>query len=292
MTHKILAAGSVALMGAGSLLGASAAQAYTEADCGAQPDSALTSLVGDDICQVTYYIPGEFTWDVPSGVDQIAAIVIGGGAGSSAGVVGYGGGAGEVEFYNNVVLQGEDSVSVTVGSGGDSAVGGWGDDGEDSVLSDAGNTVVASGGHGDGTSGSGYSSTTAAGRADTYGGGAKNGATDQGPGEGFLTSETGFAPASDLFPENVDSMVLGQGGSGVSVPTEGGYGWGGSSNGTSDLEDGYDGAVIFRWFIPEAASTPLASTGVDAAPMGIAAAGMLVAGGVGLAIARRARRSK
>ena len=292
MTHKILAASSVALMGAGSLLGATAAQAYTSADCGTQPIEAVTEIVDGNICQVTFNIPDDYLWYTPEGVDHISAIIIGGGAAASTLGYGYGGGAGEVYFSDNVYPVDEGFVALQVGAGG-TAVGGGDQDGEDSILEDSANFIVASGGLANGTSGSGYTAGTYSDGWTTFGGGAKNGGTSTEPGEGFLTSETGFDPASDLFPANVDNLILGRGGSGLELPDQGGYGWGGSADGGGDIEDGYDGAVIFRWFVPESASnTPLASTGVDAAPMGFAAAAMLVAGGVGLAIARRARRTK
>ena len=97
MTNKILAAGSVALVGAGSLLGATAAQAYTEADCGTEPTGAFLSLINDDICSLTFNSTSDTDWTIPAGIDRLAAVLVGGGGGSVSFVGGgYAGGGGEV----------------------------------------------------------------------------------------------------------------------------------------------------------------------------------------------------
>ena len=282
MTHKFLAAGSVALMGAGSLLGASAAHAATEADCGEH--NALVTLMDGNICDVRIFSNGDYEFTAPAGVTAVEAIIVGAGDSatsyfnvSNSYFEGYAGDAGEVVFIDDV--DPDVTHEITIGIGASHGRSEFDSEWIDTATYSAPTDTVLDGVHvaaaGDGEGGDG-----AKGAPFTY--------------SGFLSSDPDLVGADNpLWPVVDDETPLGEGGRyyelesdmyGVTLGT--GASW--SDDSALGLqEDGGDGAAIFRFYAPG-----LASTGVDAAPMGIAAAGMLVAGGIGLAIARRARRSK
>ena len=137
MTNKILAAGSVALMGAGALIGAAPAHAsITDADCGPIPTDAFLEVVDGEICNLTFDSQSATNWAFPTNVDRIAAVIIGGGAGIVlADSTGYAGGGGEVLYVNDVDTA--DIASMIIGGGGASSFSyGGAADGEDTVLGD------------------------------------------------------------------------------------------------------------------------------------------------------------
>ena len=289
MTNKILAAGSVALMGAGSLLGTTAAGAATVADCGTF-DGAEVTLMDGDICDVVWTTPGTYSFKAPTGVTNLQGIFVGAGAGGlgyndGSITVGYGGDAGEVAFFDDIETSPE--WTVHIGDGGEGA------------YSTAYNTVTGNYGEA-----SDFSLDVPPSDFEYPGAQGYIGPDDDGPYVG-LGANTGNPDRNTGFVSSDPDLVGANNALWPVIPGEqefavGGIGQSGNSDFFTDLtpgsggnasqlegQTGADGMIIVRYYAPK-----LASTGVDAAPMGIAAAGMLVAGGVGLAIARRARRSK
>jgi hypothetical protein len=281
MSEKLLAAGSATLIAAGSLLGATPAQAATAADCGTHPGATVELLAGN-VCSVTFDSEGDYDFTAPAGVTKLEALVIAAGSGAEwcqADTMGYAGGAGEVLYVSNLVESA--AQSVVVGT----------DDGADSEL----NSTVARGADGDdsgsGNLGLGFDVQTF-GNYNVFGGGAKTPAGAVGnvgyAGEGFLSSDPDLVGVNNnLFPVIVGDLVLGQGGSGIEILEDSSYGSGGSTDGAVGEADGYGGAVIFRYMTPGT----LASTGVDATAIGIGA-GALLAGGVVLGAAAAVRRAR
>jgi len=289
MSEKLLAAGSVTLMAAGSLLGASAAQAATVADCGTHP-GATVSLINGTICEVLFDTVGEHSFDAPAGVTAFEAVLIGGGAGagkitvtedpdSLRQEVGYGG------WVNHFVY--EDfggAYDVYVGAGGSDELEHWTNSepvftgesgGEASFLGDesadgAANIEFAPDFLDDfydeflteWTLGSALSDTEIVG--------------DDNPLFPVIAGESRYSFNGFVFANSGDCPTLV-------------YGSGGNICGTT-YQDGASGAVFIRWALP----AKLASTGVDASAIGIGA-GALLAGGVALgavAAVRRARSKK
>ena len=304
MTNKFLAAGSVALMGAGALLGTStAAHAYTSDDClDNAPDGAIVELLDGDICSMTVNTPGAFEWAPARLVDfdfALSMILVAGGGGGSHDSYGYGGGGGEVYYLGNVWPDEGSPVSVYIGEGG--AVG---TRGEDSTFEDSANTIIVHGGEAGtqatGDSGSENSHAIGTNGETVFGGGACGPASDSAPGDGcFIADVTNTSPPTYLWPAPDGEIEMGRGGDGNSSGSlEPSYGWGGDASG-SFANPGSSGVAIFHWLLSdmtplEDSSTPLASTGVDANAIGMTA-GALALGGVALAVvaaARRVRRSK
>ena len=297
MNNKFLAAGSVALMGAGSLLGATPANAFTEADCGTVPADAFLELLGEDICSVTFDINSETAWEVPAGIDRLAAVLIGGGGCSmQMSNTGYGGGGGEVIYIDDV--DPADLADLTIGGPGNALPE---LDGGDTTLG----SYVAEGGirgedyDGAGTSGSGNAAAFTAGTStNLFGGGAKTAATSSAIGAGYVLSDPDLTNDDPFFSDAFDTIEMGKGGSPLALPNSVGYGEGGSADADDALSNaGETGAAIFRWSLTDVntdSETPLAATGVDANAIGMTA-GALGLGGVALAVvaaARRARRVK
>jgi hypothetical protein len=277
MSEKLLAAGSVTLMAAGSLLGATSAQAATAADCGTHPGATVT-LINGTICEVLYDTVGEHSFDAPASVTAFEAVVIGGGTGATKQTVtsvpsilvklfGYSGGMGHYEYEDvtgalDVVVGagGENEWSYTE-SGGETLYYDQGTDGEDSSL---GEDI------GSGASWREY----------------ENGCTWDGD---ALSEEWLVGTDNPLFPVIPGAKLMAA--SGDVYETSGElseltYGSGGSWGG-STYQDGQSGAVIIRYNLP----AKLASTGVDASAIGIGA-GALLAGGVALGAVAAVRRAR
>jgi hypothetical protein len=275
MSEKLMAAGSVTLMAAGSLLGASAAQAATVADCGTHP-GATVSLINGTICEVVYDTVGEHSFNPPAGITAFEAVLIGGGAGSAktlvteqpdylAQSVGYGG---WMEHYVYEDFGG--AYDVYVGAGGTyeeridtNAIPVYtgGESGEDSAL---GENIA--GGSNEGID-DGYS--------DNFGLGTTLSELVDDPNPLFpvIPGEPYLSVTGDIFANAGDCPTLV-------------YGSGGNICGTT-YQDGASGAVFIRWALP----AKLASTGVDASAIGIGA-GALLAGGVALGAVAAVRRAR
>jgi hypothetical protein len=275
MSEKLMAAGSVTLMAAGSLLGASAAQAATVADCGTHP-GATVSLINGTICEVVYDTVGEHSFNPPAGITAFEAVLIGGGAGSAktlvteqpdylAQSVGYGG---WMEHYVYEDFGG--AYDVYVGAGGTyeeridtNAIPVYtgGESGEDSALGE--NIAGGSNGRIDD-----YFS-------DNFGLGTTLSELVDDPNPLFpvIPGEPYLSVTGDIFANAGDCPTLV-------------YGSGGNICGTT-YQDGASGAVFIRWALP----AKLASTGVDASAIGIGA-GALLAGGVALGAVAAVRRAR
>ena len=229
MSNKILAAGSVALMGAGSFMGAAPANAFTVDDCGTVPDGAFVSLLDGDVCSLTFIASSDTDWAVPSGIERLAAVLVGGGGrGVNDTSCGYGGGGGEVVYVSDV--DPADVVDISVGIGGNPV-----DD------SDGGNTTfgsyTAAGGDGGSWPNGGYSGSDNAsegvnGDADAgvRGGGAKSAATTTTPGEGYAPDDADLTEGDEFFPAQDQMLPWGAGGDGGCggdiIPDFTGYGEG------------------------------------------------------------------
>jgi hypothetical protein len=288
MSEKLLAAGSVTLMAAGSLLGASAAQAATVADCGTHP-GATVSLINGTICEVVYDTVGAHSFNPPAGITAFEAVLIGGGAGagkitvtevpdSLRQEVGYGG------WVNHFVY--EDfggAYDVYVGAGGSDELEHWTN--SEPVFT-------------------GESSGEASYLGEESADGAEN--IEFAPDflddfyddfliewtRGSALSDTGIVGEDNpLFPViagesrySFNGLVFANvGDCPVAKPVPGS---GGNVCGTI-YEDGMSGAVFIRWALP----AKLASTGVDASAIGIGA-GALLAGGVALGAVAAVRRAR
>ena len=282
MSDKLLAAGSVTLMAAGSLLGATAAQAANVADCGTHPGASV-SLVNGTICQVVYDAVGEHSFTPPAGITAFEAILIGGGAGASKWTItefpdyleksaGYGGWpehyvyedvSGEYDLYvgdGGTFEERVDTNAVPVYTGGIDGEDTWLGDPLEEYASGAWFAVplVDSGMYGFGHALSDVAS-------------------------GDLGEENPLWPAADggILFATTGTVVDAAG-----CPSQS-YGSGGSVCGTT-YEDGASGAVIIRWRL---SATALSATGVDATAIGIGA-GALLAGGVALGAVAAVRRSR
>ena len=299
MNNKILAAGSVALMGASSLLGASAAQAYTDEDCGDLNGMSFGFLLeeGGDVCAAIALGPGDFTFQAPAGTTAVEMIFVGAGGGAAQQASdGYGGNGGEILFIEGIDPSA--TFEFTLGAGG-AAGGEVGNDGELSTLSIGQEEYEAHGGDGGeyftGQSGGGNSYASRLTGSTQFGGGSKEPATADGPGAGWGIGEPGLVGDDNpLWIWEIGDSQYADGGNGEAID---GHNWGSGGdvewNGTDwDIEDGQDGFAEIHYKL--GATTPLASTGVDANAIGMTA-GALGLGGVALAVvaaARRARRTK
>jgi hypothetical protein len=263
--------------------------AFAATDCGTGTE------VSAGICEQAFTTAGAFTFDAPSGIAKVSAIVVGagGGAGGYDTAGAYGGGGGDVVFIDSA--DASSAIAVTVGAGGAIAVSpGAAQDGGDSTFG----STVATGGSGATFDGGGASGSGDAGfNIDIFlgsGGGAGGAATDCVGGAGLTGSAS--APGSALFPVTAGEAVFGAGGSCSDVAIgsfTGTAGSGGSVSGdfaAPTAEAGEDGAVIVRW----AASLP--DTGLNVQPwmigtgVALAAAGAVFASGM-LRTRRRGRHS-
>jgi hypothetical protein len=193
-----------------------------------------------------------------------------------------------VLFIND--LDPADTLEITIGAGGAASDNNTGNAGEDSVLSSSTDDYTAFGGDGglylEGQSGSGYSYAITSDGWTQHGAGAAEDASADGPGAGWTFDDAALVGADNAMWPGPLSSVYGAGGNGTTDDDDNWSNGGDTYGGT--FEDGEDGFVEIHYVL----GAPLASTGVNTVPMGALAAGMLVAGGAGLAIARRARRSK
>jgi hypothetical protein len=277
MSEKLIAAGSVTLIAAGSLLGATAAQAATAADCGTHPD-ATVSLINGTICDVVFDEAGEYSFEAPAGVTAFEAVLIGGGAGSAKQTneadpsvlqkrYGY---AGSVEHYTYEDVT--EAMDVVVGEGGTyqhmdyaDPAGTFRVEGTDGQESSLGEDVADGEYWREYEGGYGESGTTLS--------------------QAAIAQDDSRSP---VFPESDDEPILAFSGNVYATPADvipQTYGSGGYIVGTT-YTDGMSGAVIIRWALPD-----LANTGVDATAIGIGA-GALLAGGVALGAVAAVRRSR
>lgn len=276
MSEKLLAAGSVTLMAAGSLFGATAAQAATSADCGTHPGATVT-LINGTICEVIFDTVGEHTFTAPAGVTAFEAILIGGGAGSFQ------------EFYD------ENDASLRDDFAGYSGQAIWYEYEDVSAPLDV---YVGDGGTYERIDWIGgeqiYTTDGEAGEDTDLGENSAEGAEfpleEAFEFDGFAVSDPELVGEDNpLFPPIDGEPLYARFGSVEAnaadcIPTS--YGAGGDVCG-STFNDGSSGAVIIRWALP----ADLADTGVDATAIGIGA-GALLAGGVALGAVAAVRRAR
>lgn len=260
--------------------------AFAAGSC--QTTTPAATTVAPGICEVAFTEAGEFTFTAPSGIAKLQAVVVGAGAAAwqdAAGI--YGGGGGDVEFFDGVDIS--TPIEIVVGAGGeyDGGVG------EDSEI----NGDVVDGGSLNGGSGNGNASFN--GMEFGAGAGAGGNATSEQVG-GAGVSASDVAVGSDLFPAVSGEAEFGAGGDapntynvdiGITpeIPGNGGnarqlvpnMGPGSTLYG----DDGRDGAVFLRW------STGLAATGFDADELALGAVSLIAGGAIVVASRRRAQRA-
>lgn len=176
----------------------------------------------------TFTTPGSYTFVVPPGVEQVSAVVVGGGgqAGRSGSNVGAGGGGGGGLSYGTFSVTPGESITVQVGAGGDggSSTGG---SGGDSFVSRGSTQLLLGGG---GAGGLRSTSSAAGGAGGSSGGTERDGGGLGGRGGGGRNNNCGGAGGGA-------GGYSGNGGNGASgnspsggTSGSGGAGAGGSSN--------------------------------------------------------------
>ena len=168
-----------------------------------------------------YPVPGSYTWTIPSGVTQARVVVIGGGgAGGQYG--GGGGGGASLKFYNN--LTPGQTVSVTVGAGGQRSSNSTGNNGTSSSFAGPGQTITATGGTGGHGNSQGSSSNYVA------GGSGSGGAINGNGGGGYPYHSSGWGLANDKGPQADGTYYAGGGGGGGADNGAGGVGGDGGAS--------------------------------------------------------------
>ena len=110
--------------------------------------------------EAEFLTPGQYEFDIPTGLTSISAVLVGGGGGGSAstssnnGVSGGGGGGGALSWVNGLDISGETKLYITVGAGGNGgSIAGQNDatDGGDSWIRTGNHvgTIIARAGGGD-----------------------------------------------------------------------------------------------------------------------------------------------
>lgn len=116
--QKSLAAVGVSLLGMGSIAVPSIAVATTP-ECGASETGKVVTFASG-ICQAEYSTNGAFAFTVPSGATELAAIVVGAGAGADLdGSWGYAGDGGQVRYLDlSQTAPAGTLIPINVGDGG------------------------------------------------------------------------------------------------------------------------------------------------------------------------------
>lgn len=296
------ATGALAVFGGtATLLGAVPAAAAPGETC--ETTTPTATLISDGVCELR--ITADGTYNFPSSITKLSAVLVGGGGGgvaTSSDYGGYPGGGGAVVYVDSVAL-GTD-LSVVIGAGGASA------DGQATSLeTDVAAGGLAAVGNVGGSSGNGNPGSTST-LVNTslfaFGGGQGGAATTTSAGPGVPLSAV--ATDATLFPAALDgSEVFGAGGIGVElgqpsaavVPNSG---QGGSTVGgapstfsVGSATPGAAGVIIMRFPATPPAPAPapdptLAATGASDASATVLAGGIaLVGGAVALAAAGRMR---
>ena len=109
---------------------------------------------GAGIGQIAYTTPGTYTFTATPTSRYVSAVCIGGGGGSGTGVTNLsfgctGGGGGGLAYFNNLILNVGDTLTIVVGAGGTSS-NTTGTNGGASTISNSGGTVLLSAGGGTG----------------------------------------------------------------------------------------------------------------------------------------------
>ncbi len=272
------------LVGAGSVGLAVGTAAPAEAFAGTCPATTPAAvLVADGVCEVRITTVGASTFNPPSGITKLAAVLVGaGGGGWSEDTEAYAGNGGAVVYVDSVPLTGP--ISVNVGAGGAAAtIGDPTTAGADTIIVVGATPFTASGGDAAAFSGSNFCITDDnllhSGDGDG-GANAASGSPDCLPGAGAgLADLSGTDPA--LFPASADGTdVYGGGGTAsandplaVGLAGSGGSASGGGvpSPGTnlpSAAVAGAGGLVIFRFAVDAPSPTPSPSVSPSLAATG------------------------
>ena len=143
---KSLSAASASILGISSLAIPNVAMASLQ-DCGTAPSGA-TLTFSNGVCEAQFSTAGTFSFTVPSGATDLAAIVLGAGGGAYVETFrseGYTGNGGDVRYVNLAQSASAGSVlPVQVGSGGTSQQAPT--DGQASTITLGSTTYLASGG--------------------------------------------------------------------------------------------------------------------------------------------------
>jgi len=226
--------------------------------------------------QSSFITPGTYSWTVPTGVDTISVVTVGGGgggggAGGSAGKGGGGGGA--LAYVNSISVTPGETLTVGVGTsgqpgivptstasaGGNSYVkrgaislveAGGGQKGNDTILDGnnnggAGGTVIVGTGGTGGTGGAGNNGFGGGGGgAGGYSGNGGNGGGNGGnPGNPGIGGAGGGGGSDSAFSNGGGGVgILGQGVSGIAAPI-GNVGNGGSG-GQNGSNTGTGGSIL------------------------------------------------
>lgn len=310
---KTASALGIAIIGLGSSLLASPAMAHSLADCGTAPTGGTLTL-SDNICQLTFTIPGNFSFTTPKAVKSLAALLVGAGGGadwinnaSNGQNAGYAGSGGKVTYIDLSSSTAGDTVAVVVGAGGESSNLGAAVDGGSSSLTVGANTSTAAGG-GKGIWANAPSYCTLDGAFDYtgVGDGASGNSTSRagepcravlGINPAVGSVDSAGATASPLFA--VFNAEFGAGGRLIgypnALPTQvagGGADVNISVNSTglpapAASAGGANGFAGFVWELPSEANTGLADTGSQFNPSVLVGMGAIAAGAVMLPRRRR-----
>ena len=98
--------------------------------------------------EAEFLTPGQYEFDIPTGLTSLSAVLVGGGGGGSAstssnnGISGGGGGGGALSWVNGLDISGETKLYITVGAGGN----GGSIAGQDNAT-DGGDSWIRTGNH-------------------------------------------------------------------------------------------------------------------------------------------------
>ena len=183
--------------------------------------------------EITFGIPGTYSWTPPKGVASVCVVCVGGGGGASGKI---GGGGGALVWRNTIAVAPGDTLVVTVGDGGNNYASG-----QPSFVSKEGITLARAEG---GASGSSANSGGSYSGAGDYGGGSGGGsypyccgAYTGGGGAGGYSGKGGdnLSPASGGGASGGGGGNYGGGGgTGVSLFSQGSFGSAGN---------GYSGGI-------------------------------------------------
>lgn len=201
---------------------------------------------------IVFTTTGSHSWTVPAGVSRISVVAVGGGGGSgpyqgSGNGPGSSGGAGGALAYKNdwTVTPGQ-TVSITVGAGGQQSAGASpNNNGGASTVSYGGHTLTAGGGQG-GTGGS--TVTTAGGTPSGHDGGGSGGTGNSGGPDNGDDGTPGAGGGAGGYSGNGGNGGKANGSSGGSAGSSGsggGGGGGGGGNGTYEYSAGGGGVGLY-----------------------------------------------
>ncbi len=216
--------------------------------------SVIDSTTADGTCMVRF-TSGTASFPLPSGVNSIRTLVVGGGGGGGFGGNGGGGGAGSVIYSTSgIAVTSGATISATIGGGGTSPISdadptnqafwGQGTSGTSSTITIGGTVFTASGGGGGG--GSGNTDKRTSGLDGGSGGGSAVGGTVSGG--GFNADYLNWTEAANAGFRSTASNGGGGGGAGAAATNAngaagitvlgfnvggGGAGWASGSNSAS-----------------------------------------------------------